>query len=67
LLVFGARWLLHSRLARFAVRRLEAAAPELMTDIEADMGELHAQIAIATRRLEVSVEQMKAKTTSQLS
>ncbi len=67
LLVFGARWLLHSRLARFAVRRLEAAAPELMADIEADMGELHAQIAIATRRLEVSVEQMKAKTTSQLS
>ena len=38
-----------------------------MSDIEADMGQLHAQIAVATRRLEVSVEQMKAKTTSQLS
>src|ERR1700730_14707697 len=38
-----------------------------MADIEADMGELHAQIAVATRRLETSVEQMKSKTTSQLS
>src|SRR5205807_615867 len=32
-----------------------------------DMGELHAQIAVATRRLELGVEEMKAKTASQLS
>jgi chromosome segregation ATPase len=38
-----------------------------MSDIEADMGQLHAQIAVATRRLETSVEQMKSKTTCQLS
>ena len=30
-----------------------------MADIEADMGELHAQIAVATERLEASVEHMK--------
>src|SRR6185312_11411786 len=55
-----------SRVGRRAIRRLETAAPILMSDIEADMGQLHAQIAVATRRLEVSVEQMKSKTTNQL-
>lgn len=49
------------------MNRLETVAPKLMSDIEADMGQLHAQIAVATRRLETSVEQMKSKTTSQLS
>src|SRR5260370_17185387 len=63
----GAKRLAHSWLARFAVKRLESAAPALMADIEADMGQLHAQIAVATRRLEVSVEHMKSKTTTQLS
>ncbi len=66
-LFFGAKPFAHSRFGRLAMKRLEAAAPKLMADIEADMGQLHAQIAVATRRLEVSVEQMKAKTTSQLS
>jgi chromosome segregation ATPase len=63
----GAKRLAHSWLGRFAVKRLESAAPGLMADIEADMGQLHAQIAVATRRLEVSVEHMKSKTTTQLS
>jgi hypothetical protein len=67
LLVFGVKALARSRLGRLAVKRLESAAPNLMADIEADMGDLHAQIAVATRRLETSVEQMKSKTTSQLS
>lgn len=66
-LVFGARWFARSRLGRRAMNRLETVAPKLMSDIEADMGQLHAQIAVATRRLETSVEQMKSKTTSQLS
>jgi chromosome segregation ATPase len=67
LLIFGIKALARSRLGRLAARRLESAAPNLMADIEADMGELHAQIAVATRRLETSVEQMKIKTTGQLS
>ena len=37
-----------------------------MTVIEADMDQLHSQIAVATRRLEICVDQMKAKTTTQL-
>jgi DNA repair exonuclease SbcCD ATPase subunit len=65
--VFGARWFARSRLGRRTMKRLETVAPKLMADIEADMGQLHAQIAVATRRLETSVEQMKSKTTSQLS
>ncbi len=66
-LVFSIRWFTRSRLGRRAMKRLETVAPKLMSDIEADMGQLHAQIAVATRRLETSVEQMKSKTTSQLS
>src|SRR5437764_8260674 len=64
LFFFGARLLL-PRLRRFSARRLEE--PRLIADIEAEMGELHGQIAIATRRLEDGVAQMKARTTSQLS
>jgi chromosome segregation ATPase len=37
-----------------------------MTVIEADMDQVHSQIAVATRRLEICVEQMKSKTTNQL-
>jgi chromosome segregation ATPase len=66
-LAFGLKPLAQSWLGRLAVKRLESAAPGLMADIEADMGQLHGQIAMATRRLETSVEQMKAKTSSQLS
>jgi len=66
-LAIGVKLLARSWVARFAVKRLHSAAPGLMADIEADMGQLHAQIAMATRRLETSVEQMKAKTTTQLS
>jgi chromosome segregation ATPase len=65
--VVGARWFTRSRVGRRTIKRLETMAPTLMSDIEADMGQLHAQIAVATRRLETSVEQMKSKTTSQLS
>jgi predicted nuclease with TOPRIM domain len=67
ILVLIAKALAHSRFGRLAMKRLETAAPSLMADIEADMGQLHAQIAMATRRLESSVEHMKAKTGSQLS
>ena len=66
-LVLIAKALAHSRVGRLAMKRLETAAPKLMADIEADMGQLHAQIAMATRRLETGVEQMRSKATSQLS
>jgi len=47
--------------------RRRAQEHPLITEIEAEMGELHGQIAIATRRLEAGVAQMKAKTATQLS
>ncbi len=40
--------------------------PPVMTAIEADMDQVHSQIAVATRRLEICVEQMKSKATNQL-
>jgi len=63
----GVKWATDLWLRRSAAKRLESATPDMMAGIEADMGQLHAQIAVATRRLEVSVEHMKSKTTSQLS
>src|SRR5712671_2428782 len=63
----GVKWATDLWLRRSAAKRLESTTPDMMAGIEADMGQLHAQIAVATRRLEVSVEHMKSKTTSQLS
>jgi hypothetical protein len=37
-----------------------------MAEIQADKDQLRAEFAMSTRRLEMSIEQMKAKTTSQL-
>jgi chromosome segregation ATPase len=65
-LVFGARLIARSRVGRRARKQLETVSPRLIADIESDMAQLHAQIAVATRRLEASVEQMKSKTTSHL-
>src|SRR5262245_55085212 len=66
-LVFGARWFVRSRLGRRTMNHLAAGASKLIANIAADIGQLQAQSAVATRRLETSVEQMKSKTTSQLS
>jgi chromosome segregation ATPase len=56
----------HGRAVRLTVRRLEAATPLSMAEIQADKDQLRAEFAMSTRRLEVSVEQLKGKTTSQL-
>src|SRR5216683_1318891 len=56
----------HARAVRLTLRRLEAATPLSMAEIQADKDQLRAEFAMSTRRLELSVEQMKAKTTSQL-
>jgi len=56
----------HGRAVRLTVRRLEAATPLSMAEIQADKDQLRAEFAMSTRRLEMSVEQLKGKTTSQL-
>src|SRR5262249_43492199 len=66
LLVIGLIPLVHARAVRLTMRRLEAATPMSMAEIQADKDQLRAEFAMSTRRLEMSVEQMKAKTTSQL-
>jgi chromosome segregation ATPase len=58
--------LVHGRAVRLTMRRLEAATPLSMAEIQADKDQLRAEYAMSTRRLEMSVEQLKGKTTSQL-
>jgi chromosome segregation ATPase len=48
------------------MRRLEAATPVSMAEIQADKDQLRAEFAMSTRRLEMSVEELKTRTTSQL-
>ena len=58
--------LVHNRAVRLTMKRLEAATPLSMAEIQADKDQLRAEFAMSTRRLELSVEQMKSKSTSQL-
>src|SRR6202163_4790748 len=58
--------LVHNRAVRLTMRRLEAATPLSIAEIRADKDQLRAEFAMSTRRLEMSVEKMKAKTTHQL-
>jgi chromosome segregation ATPase len=66
LLALGIVAAMRMRASRSAVLRLQSMPPPVMTVIEADMDQVHSQIAVATRRLEICVEQMKSKTTNQL-
>src|SRR6187397_1847451 len=56
----------HGRAVRLTVRRLEAATPLSMAEIQADKDQLRAEFAMSTRRLEMSVEQLKNRTAGQL-
>ncbi|MGD9844499.1 MAG: hypothetical protein AB7O60_16515 [Variibacter sp.] len=56
----------HARAVRLTTRRIEDAAPISVAEIQADKDQLRAEFAMSTRRLEMSVEQLKAKTTGQL-
>jgi hypothetical protein len=58
--------LVHGRAVRLTIRRLEAALPQSMEEIRADKDLLRAEFAMSMRRLEMSVEQLKTKSTSQL-
>src|ERR1700736_5239697 len=56
----------HHRAVRLTHRRLEDAIPVSMAEIQADKDNLRAEFAMSARRLEMSVEQLKAKATNQL-
>ncbi|MGN6285560.1 MAG: hypothetical protein ACTHM2_10460 [Afipia sp.] len=57
--------LVHNRAVRLTTKRLEAATPLSMAEIQADKDQLRAEFAMSARRLEMTVEQLKNKTTSQ--
>ncbi|WP_438278597.1 hypothetical protein [Nitrobacter sp.] len=57
--------LVHNRAVRLTTKRLEAATPLSMAEIQADKDQLRAEFAMSARRLEMSVEQLKRKTASQ--
>src|ERR1700730_13084904 len=58
--------LVHNRAVRLTTRRLEASTPLSMAEIQADKDQLRAEFAMSARRLEMNVDQLKHKTTSQL-
>ena len=66
LLVIGVIPLVHARAVRLTMRRLEALTPLSIAEIQADKDQLRAEFAMTMSRLEMGVEQMKAKTTNQL-
>src|SRR3984957_7323073 len=57
----------HQRAVRLTQRRLEDAIPVSMTEIQADKDHLRAEFALNARRLEMSIDQLKAKVTARLS
>jgi len=66
LLVIGVIPLVHARAVRLTLRRLEASTPVSMAEIAAEKDQLRAEFAMTMSRLDMSLEQMKTKTTSQL-
>ncbi len=58
--------LIHARAVRLTMRRLEAALPRSIAEIQAEKDQLRAEFAMSTRRLEMIIEQLKTKSTSQL-
>jgi chromosome segregation ATPase len=55
----------HHRAVRLTQRRLQDSIPVSLTEIQADRDKLRAKFAMSTRRLEMTVEQLDAKVTSQ--
>ena len=58
--------LVHGRAVRLTMKRLEAAMPLSIAEVQADKDLLRAEFAMSTRRLEIIVEQLKTGTASQL-
>jgi hypothetical protein len=58
--------LVHNRAVRLTTKRLEASTPLSIVEIRADRDHLRAEFAISNRRLEMTIEDLKAKTSTQL-
>ena len=58
--------LVHNRAVRLTTRRLEASAPVSMAEVQADKDQLRAEFAVAARKLELTIDQLKSRSASQL-
>jgi len=58
--------LIHERAERLTLRRIDASSPLSIEEIRADKDQLRADFAMSTRRLELSVEHLRAKNASHL-
>ena len=66
LLVIGVIPLVHARAVRLTTRRLEALNPLSTEEIQTDKDLLRAEFAMSTHRLEMRIEEIKAKATDHL-
>ena len=57
--------LVHSRAVRLTVRRLEDSIPHSVAEIQADKDALRAEFAMSTRRLEITIDELKTKYANQ--
>ncbi|HEV8463543.1 MAG TPA: hypothetical protein VGQ63_00895 [Pseudolabrys sp.] len=56
----------HGRAVRLTTRRLEDSIPQSMAEIQADKDALRAEFAMSTRRLEITIDELKNRETNQL-
>ena len=56
---------IHARAERLTARRVEASIPLSIAEVQADKDQLRADFAMSTSRLEMRVDQLTARTTSQ--
>jgi len=57
--------LVHSRAVRLTIRRLEDSIPHSVAEIQADKDALRAEFAMSTRRLEITIDELKTKYANQ--
>lgn len=58
--------LVHGRAVRLTIRRLETSIPQSMAEIQADKDALRAEFAMSTRRLEITIDELKNRCTNAL-
>jgi chromosome segregation ATPase len=58
--------LVHNRAARLTTRRIEAATPSSIVEVQIEKDFLRAEFAILTRRFETTIENLRAKTCAQV-
>ena len=51
----------HGRAARLTMRRLDASTPLSLAEMQADKDQLRAEFAMSTRRLEMSIDQLRTE------